>query len=936
MEDPASQTDRRITRRTSGPSTFPAAFLAAPVLVAGLAMLVMGQVRQIHRNGFETREPSWIKGTEDAPFREIVHEMTNLHAHTGQQSEHIQVNAERGTFIYYQYPTSKAPLTEEVNASLWIKGNQSGIQLMARLVLPKEADPGNAENRLTTLLRGDRYQLVGRWQRLDLRNPVKLAREQQQLMRAEFKRDVDFTDAYIDRLVLNVYGGPGINEVWIDDLEIGPVIETTPFKTTSRPLERPGPFAGSPSTASRSAVVELKQDRMLIGGKGFFMRAIRHSDTPLEVLRNAGFNTVWLDHQTSPAILDEAVNKLGFWIVPTLPVPSSETSPASLTSIGTEVSRFAAGDAVLFWDVGGSLVIEQKENVVRVAQALRGADGQHPVGADVWDGMGPYSLAVDVLGAHRWPLMTGLELMKYREWLDQRRLLARPRIYTWTWIQTQLPDWYTNMIYDRPSAAAFTEPIGPQPEQIRLLTYTALASGARGIGFWSDRFLANTHQGRDRLLEVALLNQELQMLEPFLVTAQSVRWIDTSLPEVKAALLRTDHGLLVLPIWLGNGSQFVPDQLAAAKLSIIVPEVPASNQPWRLSPAEVKSLEYERVLGGTKVTLGEFGLTAAILFTSENHPTGILVRLQDQVRSMREQAAHWAHDLAEVELEKASRVESQLESEGHALPDGRALMDDARKRLQASGEHYRNKDYRQAYQEAKRSVRPLRILMRKQWEQAVKGLDGAVASPYAVSFYTLPRHWQFMKQFPARPKGAASPSTVFANALPGGDFEIVPGQPAEAWTVQEAKLDDVEMTARRVTEAPKEGKQCLMLEIKPKNPDNAPAALERTYLGINSPAVHLPPGTPVRISGWVRIPKPITASVDGALMFDSAGGEPLAVRLTNPTGWKQYTLYRQVPASGVVNVTLALTGIGVAYFDDVRVEPMQASGGVQRVAEGYR
>ena len=34
-----------------------------------------------------------------------------------------------------------------------------------------------------------------------------------------------------------------------------------------------------------------------------------------------------------------------------------------------------------------------------------------------------------------------------------------------------------------------TEPIGPQPEQIRLLTYLGLAAGCRGLAFSSDRFL---------------------------------------------------------------------------------------------------------------------------------------------------------------------------------------------------------------------------------------------------------------------------------------------------------------------------------------------------------------------------------------------------------------------------------------------------------------
>ena len=63
-------------------------------------------------------------------------------------------------------------------------------------------------------------------------------------------------------------------------------------------------------------------------------------------------------------------------------------------------------------------------------------------------------------------------------------------------------------------------------------------------------------------------------------------------------------------------------------------------------------------------------------------------------------------------------------------------------------------------------------------------------------------------------------------------------------------------------------------------------------------------------------------TADGLLLYDSAGGEPLAYRLTGATGWAQIFLYRRVPASGTINVTVALTGIGSAYFDDIRIEPL--------------
>ena len=99
--------------------------------------------------------------------------------------------------------------------------------------------------------------------------------------------------------------------------------------------------------------------------------------------------------------------------------------------------------------------------------------------------------------------------------------------------------------------------------------------------------------------------------------------------------------------------------------------------------------------------------------------------------------------------------------------------------------------------------------------------------------------------------------------------------------------------------------------------------LERTFLAVESAPVRLPPGTLVRVSGWVKIQNNIRLTADGVLFYDDIGGEPLAVRLLSTDGkWKQFRLYRRVPASGQVSLTAALTGVGVAYFDDLRIEPL--------------
>jgi hypothetical protein len=964
--------ERKRNGRLSCPA--PRATRHAPRLL-GLALLValaVGLVpcsaQQIHRNSFETPNTHWVKGSADTAYEEQAHDVTDQGAHDYQRCEHLRVNARQGSHIYYQYAAPRAPVTDDLNLSLWVKGNRPGVQLLARVVLPHDRDPGSLDDCRTTLIRGELYRgPPNRWKRLDLTHPVTLLRQQQQMMQSQLGRPVNIADAYIDAVLLNVYGGPGVNEVWIDALTLGPVLDPPAGQLTGRPAGPAG--QGGPRLAVRpgrpAQLVEFSGSHLLVDNRRVFFRGIRHTDTRPEhvkVLRDAGFNTLFCEHDADPAVLRQAT-EMGFWLVPRLDVHAEDARLASSDGLDRQMRAFPQPENVLFWNLGNQLAYEQTPLVWRSAQLVHRLDPQRGVGGDAWDGLARYSGSLNLLSVHRWPLGTGMELTQYRSWLEQRRRLANPGTFLWSWVQTHTPEWHTQLLYERPSEGDFHEPIGPQPEQIRLLTYTALGVGCRGLGFWSDRFLADSHQGRDRLLAVALLNQELDMLEPLLVTAEEDPvWIPTSSPDVQAAVLRCAKGVLVLPVWLGSSGQYVPGQAATSKLTLTVPQVPQSMQAWDVSPGAVRALRPERVAGGTKLVLPEFGLTAAVVFTSD---TQLVVRFQQVCALRREVAAEWTYNLAVQELEKVVRITQELEQRGLTVADAGQLLKDARDRLARAKQYYDGRLFGEAYHESQRAVRPARILMRALWDKGTKGLDSPVSSPYAVSFYTLPRHLQFMDYLKKAVPGA--------NALPDGDFEEVPGRPPSAWAPQQASLenDGVDLIYERVSEIPvkppkkppapqsprglfgpktsnypgsglakqepkappaapppppakpAEGKLCLKLEIRPKSKEvPPPQALERAYMAVNSPMVQLPPGSLVRISARVYIGEPLGATTDGALVFDSAGGEPLALRLNGPLSWKQFTLYRRVPASGRINVTLALTGLGSAYFDDVRIEPL--------------
>src|SRR5262249_48660485 len=162
----------------------------------------------------------------------------------------------------------------------------------------------------------------------------------------------------------------------------------------------------------------------------------------------------------------------------------------------------------------------------------------------------PYSQSLDncMIGTHRWPLFTSMELSAYRLWLMQRRDLSKTTTYSWAWVQTHMPDWFADIAYPGQGEKGYVEATGPLPEQTGLLAYVALAAGYRGLAFWSDRFLADSHHGRDRLLGLALLNQELKLIERILVeTKEAPEWVDTDNPNVKAAIFRTPRTVLALP-----------------------------------------------------------------------------------------------------------------------------------------------------------------------------------------------------------------------------------------------------------------------------------------------------------------------------------------------------------------------------------------------------
>jgi hypothetical protein len=955
--------------------------IAVLVLIGTGMAFVPARGEQIHRYGFGGKNPVLVRGDANVKVEEKEHDISDQSFNSQPTSEHVKLTADAAAgdsaYIHYYYDTPPAPVTAALSAGVWVKATKTGVQLRARVVFPKEPDPARPEAPLTALIVGDTSDKTRAWQKLTLTDVPGLVGKLLPRLQTQIGRAVNSTGAYIDRLVLNLYTGPGTADVWIDDLDIGPVKapEGAGGAAPGVPASRPRP-AGVPGAGPRGRRATQQGGQLFLDGKRFFFRAVRHTGTPLHVLRQAGFDALAVPADVAPDVLEEA-NREGWLIVPSAPLAQpraggdSAAAKASRDALAAYYRKFSGTD-VLFFSLGGGRTDEQFAAADYTKSLLRDLDPQRPVGADVWDGLQGYSASLDLVGAHRWPLFTSLELDRYRDWLLQRNALTSGHAVFWTWIQNHLPEWYLTAVMGQKDATKFTEPIGPHPEQVRLLAYLSIGCGCRGLGFWSDRFLADSHSGRDRLQGMAILNAELAMLAPVLIAPTGNRplWLDTNNPNVKAALLRTSKGTVLLPIWLGKGGQYVPEQAAAQSLVITVPLVENGADPWRITPAGVECLRnyVKQTPSGTELTILEFDLVTPIVFTNDQTQTGLVVWWQDYARKYGRVAARWALDLAAEEYEKTFAVSAKLAEMGITVRDADNLFKLAFTYHEKARQNWSAELYDKAFADATRALRPLRVIMRDHWERATATLDVPTASPFAVSYFSLPKHWELFNEVqkcqPAasvlsggtfEPDGEIPKEGIPVDRIPGwsarfGTIEIDAVDVA-AGVISSAKMEDAPVEPPKPPQpkmfapsrpialprdgykppAPELGRGVLKLEMRRRagaGKDGKPTApptypLERSYLAVESPPVRLPPGTLVRVSGWVKIEGVIGQTADGVLFYDDVGGEPLGVRLlTTDAKWKQFRLYRRVPASGQMALTVALTGVGAAFFDDLRIEPL--------------
>lgn len=879
-------------RRIFAP-TFRQAVPAALWAMIWLALSPSVFAQPTFRDQFEGPLPSWKIVGGDVRYQALDHQRVQSPVHSGAWSETFRIAGTGGSHVYAAYNMGRANVIQELKLSVWLRSDHGGLQIAARVVLPRAIDPKTGRA-LTTMIYGSLYQEVGRWQQLTIdKIPQRVAR-QTRIVRSDFPGRVDEREAYIDTLLVNVYGGNGTTNAWIDDLEISGFTGQRPDMQDTMPAARIERLPAIESAPIHVPKISLKGSILVAGGQPVFPRIIEYRGEPLEELRSLGFNTIQLTEVATPHQRAEAA-RLGLWLICPPPPTRGMAIDASFHS-------------VLAWDLGSQLTHRSLATTAAEVRQLRSDDPvRRPIVGRPQTELRQYSRQFDALIAGREPIGTSLDLAQYAEWLRRRALLARTGTPMWNVVQTEAsPAWLEQVI----TMSEHGDVNGAiDYRSMRHLAYTALVSGARGLLFTSRHPLtADDAATRQRRRSMMLINHELQVIETWLASGRFATPAESSDPSMTAAVIQTERARLLLPLRIAHHAQYAPVAATRRAVTFTVPGVPVSTRAYALSPTGLQPLTHRRVAGGMSITWSDPESVGMIVLTQDPR---VVDRLAQQVARLRSKAVQGLRDVASDQLVVVTDVQRQLAELSESPPEAARRLREMRDLLGQCDQAITAKDDRRALKYARQTLDRATALQRTWWSRAVADLNAPEQQPLLACFATTADAYRWNRR--------NEDATLSENRLPGGEMENLDSMFAAGW--RHSLLDgsrvvtDVELS----TQVPHGGQRSLHLHVGADATNGSPAWIEAVPVWVRSSPVPVHRGQRLQIHAWVRVDRPIRGSVDGLVIFDSIGGIDLAQRITVTEGWQEVTLERAVGASGNLTVTIGLSGIGDAWIDDVTV-----------------
>ena len=192
-----------------------------------------------------------------------------------------------------------------------------------------------------------------------------------------------------------------------------------------------------------------------------------------------------------------------------------------------------------------------------------------------------------------------------------------------------------------------------------------------------------------------------------------------------------------------------------------------------------------------------------------------------------------------------------------------------------------------------------------------------------VAFNTLPELYLWVDWIKGKPGYKFG-----ANRVPSGSFDDPKAMTEAGWVNVDHEFDGITAKMSTVPRAGKPGDRMIRMSVEPKNKeelDNNLPFFDFPVAAIRTPAIKADAKNLIRISVQVKRSIASTPGMGGIIVRDSLGGEQLQYRTSDPIpSFSRVVIYRKAPTDCSFTVTFGLAGYGEAFFDDFRVELVEA------------
>ncbi|WP_148073478.1 hypothetical protein [Bythopirellula goksoeyrii] len=844
-----------------------------------------------------------LRLAEKSSFQVVSQHIERDEHLTGSGAEVVQLRGPAGESAQLSFDIPSAPVIAELSIAATISSNRPGVQIAARVVLPRSKDSLTGRSR-ELLLRGGSLSRGMPGERLQLTELPQLLSEQTRIARIRAEDRIDSREAYVTQLVFLVPGGSGVTELIVDRVELDGIIleyksdpEIITASTESILVEPRSKPATSDAKLVPREILNLREPRRAASP---IQRIIRWQGEPFEMLKELGFNAIWLSRAATPTELSEA-QRLGIVLVCPPPVENLAT-----------LSQAEEWDHVIAWDLGDLVATDDLEQVLRMKQLIRQND---PISSrttvmtceqlsrDV-------SRTTDALLLGRELLGSDLTLRDFVAWLGQRQRLARPGTPLWTTIPTQVCPQRAIQIESLQGKNGNLVPAGGSYDQLAAITSAAMSIRCRDYLFESYSSLASPDpETRQRARTLELLNLRLRLLTPWLAAGKIAGGARSTVPGLSAIVLQAERSHLLIPITWSRDFRSQQELHTSGPVSFVVKGVAESADVYLLSLAGAERVRHERTTGGLRISVDSLPPDSMIMLTSDAQAFS---QVSQFLRSIAGRASRLRRDVVAQRLQQLEVVSNAKSTE--EVTGVKQLLARCEGELAACDQDLQRGFVEQA---CRRSLAIERTLSQAEYSlrNDSQSAESQVVTPliFGVDTISEERHLQ----------EALSRATTKTHLLSGGEFEDLQPLLAQGWRHKQLPVPGITSGVRLSPEAPHAGAYCLELEARAIDPTQPISVISTAPVWITSAAIPVKAGEIVEIMGMARVPEELIGSVDGLEIIDSLGGAGMATRVKYAPSWQAFRILRCAPADTNLTVSLALSGLGRAQVDNLMVRSLQ-------------